>query len=241
MRYEQICPVSLASEVLAERWTPLILREIVLFDRRHFSDIQRGVGRISQSLLSARLRTLETAGVIERRPNRHGRGWEYHPTSAGRELETVLNELGIWAQHWIELRQEDCDPAYLMQTLHAILRPDRLPTSPTTVRFEFLERPKVYWLVLGGEQPELCYYDPGREPELVVTADEGALGAVLLGRADFAEVVRRGDIRFDGDPKLARAFPGWLGVTRFAKYARPDVGSAAVDIAAPPVLPLATA
>ena len=88
MRYQQICPVSLASEVIAERWTPLILREIVLFDRHHFSEIQHGVGRISQSLLSARLRTLEAAGVIERRPNRLGRGWEYHPTLAGRELET---------------------------------------------------------------------------------------------------------------------------------------------------------
>ena len=132
VRYQQICPVSLASEVIAERWTPLILREIVLFDRHHFSEIQHGVGRISQSLLSARLRTLETAGVIERRPNRLGRGWEYHPTRAGRELETVLNELGIWAQHWLELRQEDCDPAYLMQTVHAVLRLDRLPRTPLT-------------------------------------------------------------------------------------------------------------
>src|SRR5947208_312232 len=119
MKYEQVYPVSLASEVIAERWTPLILREIVLFDRHHFSEIQHGVGRISQSLLSARLRTLEEAGVIERHPNRAGRGWEYHPTPAGRELETVLNELGIWAQHWIDLRREDCDPAYLMQTVHA--------------------------------------------------------------------------------------------------------------------------
>jgi len=80
--------VSLASEVIAERWTPLILREIVLFDRHHFSEIQRGVGRVSQSLLAQRLRTLEDAGVIERRPNPAGRGWEYHPTQAGRELET---------------------------------------------------------------------------------------------------------------------------------------------------------
>ena len=221
MRYQQICPVSLASEVIAERWTPLILREIVLFDRHHFSEIQHGVGRISQSLLSARLRTLEAAGVIERRPNRLGRGWEYHPTRAGRELETVLNELGIWAQHWIELRQEDCDPAYLMQTVHAVLRLDRLPRTPLTVRFEFTEHPKIYWLVLGGQQPELCYYDPGRDAELVVTADERALGSVLLGRLPFTEAVGRGDIRFDGPPGLVRAFPTWLGLTRFAKYALP--------------------
>ena len=219
VRYQQICPVSLASEVLAERWTPLILREIVLFDRHHFTEIQHGVGRISQSLLSARLRTLEAAGVIERRPNRLGRGWEYHPTRAGRELETVLNELGIWAQHWIKLRQEDCDPAYLMQTLHAILRLDHLPRTPVTVRFEFTTAPRIYWLVLAGDQAELCFNDPGRDAELVVTVNEQAFGAVLLGRLDFSEAVQQGDIRLIGPPDLVRAFPGWLGVTRFARYA----------------------
>ena len=219
VRYQQVCPVSLASEVIAERWTPLILREIVLFDRHHFTEIQHGVGRISQSLLVERLRTLESAGVLERRPNPHGRGWEYHPTRAGRELETVLNELGIWAQHWIELRQEDCDPAYLMQTVHSLLRLDRLPHSPTTVRFEFTLQPKIYWLVLDGDQPELCFNDPGREVELVVTVDEQVFGGVLLGRATFSEAVQRGAIRLEGPPDLVRAFPTWLGVTRFAKYA----------------------
>ena len=223
MRNEQVCPVSLASEVLAERWTPLILREIVLFDRHHFSEIQRGVGRISQSLLALRLRTLEAGGVLERRPNRTGRGWEYHPTPAGRELETVLNQLGIWAQHWIELRQEDCDPAYLMQTVHAILRPEKLPHGPVTVRFEFDGVPKIYWLVIDGAQPELCYYDPGREEDLVVHVDERVFGSVVLGRTRFADAVGSGAIRLDGRPDLVRSFPSWLGGTRFAKYAIPGV------------------
>ena len=96
--------------------------------------------------------------------------------------------------------------------------------TPLTVRFEFTQHPKIYWLVLGGEQPELCFYDPGRDAELVVTADEQALGGVLLGRLPFAEAVGRGDIRFDGPPALVRAFPTWLGLTRFAKYARPTTG-----------------
>ena len=219
MRYQQVCPVSLASEVLAERWTPLILREIVLFEKHHFSEIQRGVGRISQSLLSQRLRTLEEADVIERRPNRLGRGWEYHPTRAGRELEKVLEELGIWAQHWIELRQEDCDPAYLMLTAQALLVPERLPERSVTVRFEFTEHPKIYWLVLDGPQPELCYNDPGREVDLVVTVDEQAFGAVLMGRARYADAVSRGQIRLDGPPDLVRGFPRWLGPSHFARYA----------------------
>jgi DNA-binding HxlR family transcriptional regulator len=221
VKYEQVCPVSLASEVIAERWTPLILREIVLFDRHHFTEIQHGVGRISQSLLAQRLRTLEAAGVIERRPNPIGRGWEYHPTQAGRELETVLNELGIWAQHWLELRQVDCEPSYLMMTMHAILLPDRLPHHPVTVRFEFTKNPKIYWLVIDGPKPELCYYDPGRETDLLVRLDERIFGNVVLGRMRFADAVDQGAIQLDGPPDLVRAFPSWLGMTRFARYALP--------------------
>jgi len=219
VRYQQICPVSLASEILAERWTPLILREIVLFDRHHFSEIQRGVGRISQSLLSTRLRTLEEAGILERTPNRSGRGSEYYPTAAGRELEDVLNQLGIWAQHWIELRQEHCDAAYLMHTVHELLLPERLPKAATTVRFEFAHEPKVYWLLLDGPQAELCFNDPGRDVDLLVTSDEQALGAVLLGRAAFAEAVSSGKIVLEGSPRLIRDFPSWIGVTRYARYA----------------------
>ena len=218
MRYQQICPVSLASEVIAERWTPLILREIVLFERHHFSEIKHGVGRISQSLLAARLRTLEAAGILERRPNRFGRGWEYHPTPAGRELETVLNELGIWAQHWIELRREHCDPAYLMQTVHSLLLPERLPREPTTVRFEFTGDPKIYWLVFDGERPELCFNDPGRDIDLVVSVDEQVFGGVVLGRVGYGDAVGSGAIRLDGPPSLVRDFPSWLGMSRFAPY-----------------------
>jgi len=222
MEYAQICPVSLASEVIAERWTPLILREIVLFGRRHFTEIQHGVGRISQSLLAVRLRTLEEAGVIERRPNPWGRGFEYHPTPAGQELEKVLNELGIWAQHWVELKREHCDPAYLMQTVYDLLRTDRLPRTPTTVRFEFTIHPKIYWLVIEGEHPELCFNDPGREIDLVVTVDEQVFAQVILGRARYEDAVRSGRIRLHGRPGLVRAFPGWLYPSRYAKYAPRD-------------------
>jgi DNA-binding HxlR family transcriptional regulator len=222
MEYAQVCPVSMASEVIAERWTPLILREIVLFKRHHFTEIQRGVGRISQSLLAARLRSLEEAGVIERRPNPWGRGWEYHPTPAGAELEKVLNELGIWAQHWVELKQEHCDPAYLMTTVYDLLRPEKLPKTQTTVRFEFTLDAKQYWLLMGGDNgdhPELCYFDPGRESDLVVRVDEQVFGNVILGRTRYEDAVDAGQIKLDGPPNLVKAFPTWLYETRYAKYA----------------------
>lgn len=80
-------------------------------------------------------------------------------------------------------------------------------------------QPKIYWLVLEGEQPELCFNDPGRDADLVVTVDEQVFGGVILGRVDFSSAVHDGDIRLDGPADLVRAFPTWLGVSRFARYA----------------------
>ena len=108
-----------------------------------------------------------------------------------------------------------------MQTVHAVLQVDRLPAPPVTVRFEFTGEPKIYWLVLDGDQPELCFNDPGRDVDLVVTANEQILGAVVLGRARFADAIDDGDIRLDGRPDLVRGFPTWIGATRYAKYALP--------------------
>jgi DNA-binding HxlR family transcriptional regulator len=217
--YGSFCPIALASEVFAERWTPLILREIVLAGSRRFSAIHQGVGRMSQSLLVERLRALEHAGVIERRSNPAGRGWEYHPTAAGRELHTVLDALGIWAQRWIELRREDCDPAYLMSAVHTMLRVDRLPAGRTVVRFDFREGLPTYWLVLTRERPELCFHDPGYDIDLVVGADLEALTRVFLGRLRLAAAVESGLVTIDGPPSLARGFADWLGLSRFAPYA----------------------
>jgi hypothetical protein len=106
-----------------------------------------------------------------------------------------------------------------MQTVHSLLLKDRLPKYAVTVRFEFTGSPKIYWLVIDGPQPELCYYDPGRESDLVIRLDERIFGNVVLGRMAFDEAVDGGAIDLDGPPELVRAFPTWLGVTRFAKYA----------------------
>jgi DNA-binding HxlR family transcriptional regulator len=220
-RYGQVCPIALAAEILAERWTPLILREIVLSGHYRFSEIRHGVGRISQSLLSERLRELERAGIVETRPNPAGRGSEYHPTVAGRELESFLDDLAIWAQHWIELRAEDLDPAYVMQGLHVNLRRDRLPARRTTIRFEFRDSERIYWLVLDREAPELCFHDPGYEVDLVVRSDVDCLTRVYLGRGLLGDALASGRLKVDGDGDLARRMPDWLGLSRYAPHARP--------------------
>src|ERR671939_2130853 len=69
--YGQFCPVALGAEIFAERWTPLILRELLMGGRR-FSDIQRGVPRMSRNLLTQRLHSLRHVGIVERRPASRG-------------------------------------------------------------------------------------------------------------------------------------------------------------------------
>ena len=89
--YNQFCPVAKGAEIFAERWTPLILRELLAGTRR-FNDIRKGLPRISQSLLSLRLRELVDAALIQRRQAKNGIGWEYVLTEAGQELGPHRNK-----------------------------------------------------------------------------------------------------------------------------------------------------
>jgi hypothetical protein len=109
-----------------------------------------------------------------------------------------------------------------MLTVASMLDPGRLPPRPVTVRFEFVAHSKIYWLVLDGPQPEVCYDDPGRIVDLVVAVDEHAFGEVLIGRASFDGAVEAGAIRLDGAPELVHAFAGWLWPSHFSKYVVPS-------------------
>jgi DNA-binding HxlR family transcriptional regulator len=225
--YYQACPIALAAEFFAERWMPLILREIVLIGHRRYGELHAALPRLSESLLVERLRTLEEFGVIERHKNPHGRGFEYHPTEAGRELLTVLDAMGIWAQRWIELRREDCDPAYVMQSIHILLHADRLPPGVTVARFDLQPETRTYWLILERNGSELCFHDPGRDVDLVVTADVEALTKVILGRMRLGDAMADGLVHLDGPRELVRGFPNWFGLSRYAPYARTGQGSGA--------------
>jgi DNA-binding HxlR family transcriptional regulator len=219
-QYGQFCPIALAAEVIAERWTPLILRELVLSGGRHFGELQRGTGAISSSLLTERLRTLEDAGLVERRKNPAGRGWEYHPTPAAAELEPLLTSIGVWAQRWIDVRRDQCAPAYLMTKVHEYLRAEEFPLDAVVVRFTFFDDPAVYWLILDRQRPELCFHDPGRPVDLFVTADTEVLANVVLGRMSFGAALRAGKLAVDGPDRLAKRLPNWIGLSPLAPFAR---------------------
>jgi DNA-binding HxlR family transcriptional regulator len=207
--------------VFAERWTPLILREL-LHGARRFSDIQRGVPRISRNLLAQRLVDLQRHGIIERFAVTTGRGHEYRLTEAGRGLGAVIDALGTWGYKWAsqDISDEHLDPDFLMWALRRMVRVDRLPDERVVVSFRFRGVPKQqFWLVLEKPDVDLCLIDPGYEVAVDVLADVEALARVCLGHVDFLRTVKVGAIELSGAPRHRRALGDWLGVTRFAAMA----------------------
>jgi len=226
--YGQFCPVAKAAEIVAERWTPLLLRELLCGSRR-FADLHRGVPLMSRALLAQRLRQLEDAGIVQSTPKARGRGHEYVLTPAGQELRPAIEQLGEWGQRWArsQLGREELDPGLLMWDIHRRVNVDRLPERRVVVRFDFRGVPRdsrcptTWWLVLQRPEVDLCLKDPGFEEDLVVDADVSALIRVWMGDVRLRDMMRRGLIRLDGLPMFARAFPTWLALSSFAAVPRP--------------------
>lgn len=224
--YGQFCPVAVAAEIFAERWTPIILRELVLGSRR-FNEIHRGAPRISRALLARRLRELEKAGVIESKPRADGNGREYRLTEPGEELGEIVVRLGEWGQRWTtRADRKHLDAGLLMWDLRRRIAVERLPEQRTIVRFDFRGVPaghrhaKTYWMVFERREVDVCIIDPGFEVDVYVDADLAAMTRVWLGDEPLASALRAGTVKLAGDPRLSRAFPSWLMLSTLAAVPR---------------------
>jgi DNA-binding HxlR family transcriptional regulator len=222
LHYGQFCPVAQAAEVVGERWTPLVLRELLDGSRR-FNEIRRGVPKMSPSLLSLRLRQLVRAGVVDRRTA--GRHVEYHLTPAGEELRAIIEGLGAWGKRWTtsDLARRDLDAGLLMWDVRRHVHPDRLPRRRAVVAFHFPDAPPIhrrFWLVVDGDEVDLCLRDPGHEVDLWLTADVEELTAIWLGDLPLAEALAAGRLRVDGADDLARTLGDWLGSSAVARIPR---------------------
>ena len=220
--YGRYRPIAVAAEVMAERWTPLVLRALHLGAVR-FNEIHASVPRMSPALLTRRLRELERANVLERRPAPSGRGAEYRLTQAGRELFPVLEAMGLWAMRWLEREVFDdrnLDPGLLMWELRRIaLNAERPARRRRTVRFEMPDAPadrRLYWLVFEPEDVDICLRDPGFEVDLWITATIRTLVEVWLGRRGLSEALDAGAIALDGPPSEIRAFRDWFVLSPYA-------------------------
>jgi DNA-binding HxlR family transcriptional regulator len=188
--YGQFCPVAAASQVFAERWTPIILRELLSGTSR-FNEIRNGMPLISRTLLARRLRELEDAGVVESRPLSGGRGREYRLTKAGEELRNVVDRLGEWGQRWAtwQFSPDNLEVSLLMWAMRHRVALDRLPSRRVVARFEYRGVParwrsqRTWWMLLDRTGVDLCVTDPGHEVDLVVTADITAMGRASTASA----------------------------------------------------------
>ncbi|GGO61870.1 winged helix-turn-helix transcriptional regulator [Nonomuraea cavernae] len=211
-----------AMELLDERWTLLIVRELVT-GSRHFNELRRGVPRMSPSLLSNRLNRLERAGVLERRPD--GNRVLYLLTQAGQELRPVIEALGAWGIRWIpELGDEDLDPQLLLWDMHRNVDHDALPEQRTVVQFSFTDvaaHTRDWWLVITRGDADVCDDDPGHPPTVKVTVGLRRMTEIWRGDLTWPDALRSGAVEVHGPEALRREMPRWFRLSSFAQVPRP--------------------
>ena len=221
-KYKQYCPVARASEILAERWTPLIVRELVAGSHR-FNEIERALPGISRSLLASRLRQLEDAGVVVRLPYAPSKVSEYHLSEAGRELKPVIEALGAWGVRWAfgDPHPEELDAGLLVWKIHQRINRERLPQRRIVVEFDFTgPRARRVWLLLEPREVSVCVSPPGFDSDLVVRADLMLFYRVWLGQIDYNAALRCGDLLVEGIPALATQLPQWFMWSPMARFVK---------------------
>lgn len=218
--YGQFCSIAMAATILAERWTLLVVRELLLGSSR-FNDIQRGLPLMSPTLLSKRLRELEDAGLLKRVGCPDSHGWEYRLTPAGEELRPLVEGLGRWGQKWARssLGPQDLDVGMLMWDMRRFLRPAGLPTGRTVIYVEFADlarHRRRWWLLCNAGQVDLCLQDPGFEADVYVYTDLRTLAEVFSGAVPLRQAMASPRMKLVGPGRLLRTVARWFPRSPFA-------------------------
>src|ERR1700738_4401311 len=220
--YGQYCPVARAAEILADRWTVLIVREL-LADVNHFNELERCLPHMSRTLLSERLRRLEQAGVLERRGASRGKPTEYRLTVAGRELQQVIDHFGEGGARWAfgPRRPRERDPIVLLWWMRRRVARDRISRRRVVIQFDFRRAPqRSYWLLIDPTDVSVCLKQPNFDVDVIVTAEITAFYQVWLGHSSLADAIRKNLVRLDGAPADIRAFPAWFTWSPMAETVR---------------------
>lgn len=226
--YGQFCPVAKAMELLDERWTLLVVRELMM-GSHHFNDLRRGLPRMSPGLLSKRLQTLVRAGVVDRWED--GNRVHYRLSPAGKELQPIVEALGSWGIRWVpEIGDEDLDPHLLLWDIHRNIAVDSLPEGRTVLHFAFTDVPvanREWWIVATAEGVDVCDADPGFDVRVAVETGLRTLTLLWRGDLTWAAALRSGTMELHGETGARRALPQWLKLSPLAPTPRPAATSGA--------------
>ncbi len=223
LKYGQFCPIAKATEILGEKWTIMIVREILMGATR-FNVVQRGLGDISPALLTGRLKSLEQQGMIVRRKITGQKGYEYFPTEACQALLPVLVAMGEWGLCWARhnVLDEDFDVDFLMLYLERSIDPSKLIGSESVIQFKFtdLVEQSDYWLLVRDDNVDLCLKNPGKDVDVYFTCTVRTMHDVWMGERTYRDAIKSGDLYVQGDPALTRNIKDWLRPSIFDGSAR---------------------
>lgn len=230
--YGQFCPIAKAAEIFCERWTPLIIRDLAAGASR-FSELKRGVPLMSQTLLSKRLKELESEGIVERRRAPGSSRWTYHLTPAGEEFAPIVLELGVWGQRWSRRQLEDgeIDLGLLLWALERGANPDAFGTGRSVVRLEFPDQPankRLWWFVNDAGKCQLCVEEPGFDVDLYLRATLRDMIYIWRGDLPVDRALDNGRLEALGDAGMRRHLKDWLGIAVIAHVESRRPGAVAV-------------
>lgn len=216
--YGQYCPIARTSELLAERWTPILIRNL-LAGCRTFGDMLAGAPGISRGLLAQRLELLEREGIISRTTTDAGRIRAFYDlTPKGEALRAVTEAMGRWGAQWIELEPHHTDPAYVLWATSKLVDLDAIPAAGLTVRFDLHDVPgQIFWMLLRRPRAEVCSSYPGRDEDLVVTSDADTLARWHLRLHTYAEAAAAGRLHIAGPPTAVRQLLASIRPSPFAQ------------------------
>lgn len=219
MSYKQFCPIAKAMEVVGERWTLLVVRELLMGSCR-FNEFQRGLPGISPTLLTKRLADLEEKGLLIKKRIPSQKGYEYFPTNPCKALMPVLEQVGMWGMHWArdQMLDEDFDPGLLMLYLERSIRPDKLPGNLTVIRFNFMDIQDYpsWWIVVEDASIEVCTKDPGKEVDVYFNCCVRLMCELWMGDVSYKQALADGRLQLIGPKALTRNVNQWLAPSVFS-------------------------
>jgi DNA-binding HxlR family transcriptional regulator len=210
--YDQFCPAARALDVVGERWTLLVIRELLIGPKR-YTDLQEGLPGIGPNVLAGRLRSLESAGVIQkRRLPPPAASTVYELTELGSGLRPALFDLFHWGLQLIGMPtgNDTIKASYWLPAIQATARLDLVPQNDADV-YELRVGDEIITVTIKGGNIDVRQ-GSSESPDLVIETDQETFAMLGLRRMSLAEALESGKLSFEGDPTVAERCAAVFGL-----------------------------